>query len=288
MAAINSGNVITLSDGTTLPRIGQGTWYMGDHPSKKAEEIRTLQLGVELGLSLIDTAEMYGDGRSETLVGEAVAGIRDRVFLVSKVYPHHAGLKHIARSCEDSLQRLQTDHLDLYLLHWRGSVPLSETVEGMEKLVEAGKIRRWGVSNLDIADMKELFRAAKGTHCVTNQVLYHLGSRGIEYDLLPWHREHRIPIMAYCPLAQAGALRKGLVEHQVVKEIAESHQVQPLQLLLAWCIRSDDVIAIPKASSEKHVIQNAAVGSMQLTDEDLKRLDDVFLKPTRKVSLDIV
>lgn len=223
--------MVTLPDGTSLPRIGQGTWYMGDDPSKKNEELRALRRGVELGLNLIDSAEMYGDGRSESLVGEAIEGIRDQVFLVSKVYPHNAGRNRIAVSCEQSLKRLKTDRLDLYLLHWRGSIPLSETVEAMEQLVEAGKILRWGVSNLDTDDMKDLFDAARGTNCMVDQVLYHLGSRGVEYDLLPWLRERKIPMMAYSPLAQAGTLRRGLVEHPAVKEIADRHGVKPLQIL---------------------------------------------------------
>lgn len=284
----NTERTVRLPDGTLLPRLGQGTWYIGDEPSKRKEEIQTLRLGVELGMYLIDTAEMYGDGKSESLVGEAIEGIRDDVFLVSKVYPHNSGLGRIAKSCEDSLKRLKTDRLDLYLLHWRGSVPLSETIEGMERLVEAGKILRWGVSNLDTDDMKELIHLDKGTHCVTNQVLYHLGSRGIEYDLLPWQREHRMPIMAYCPMAQAGSLRKGLVGNQVVKDIAERHEITPFQLLLAWCIRSGDVIAIPKASKKEHVVENAAAGRIELTEEDLNRLDEVFPKPSRKIPLDIV
>ncbi|MCK8487502.1 aldo/keto reductase [Paenibacillus glucanolyticus] len=280
--------MVTLTDGTTLPRIGQGTWYMGDEPSMKNEELRTLRRGVELGLNLIDSAEMYGDGRSESLVGEAIEGIRDQVFLVSKVYPHNAGLNRIVGSCEQSLKRLKTDRLDLYLLHWRGSIPLSETVEAMEQLVEAGKILRWGVSNLDTDDMKELFDAARGTNCMVDQVLYHLGSRGVEYDLLPWLRERKIPIMAYSPLAQAGTLRRGLVEHPAVKEIADRHGVKPLQILLAWCIRSGDVIAIPKASTAAHVEENAEAERIKLTEEDLGMLDEAFFKPTRKVRLDII
>jgi diketogulonate reductase-like aldo/keto reductase len=283
-----SEKTVTLLDGTLLPRLGQGTWYVGDDPSKKSEEIRTLRLGVELGMSLIDTAEMYGDGRSESLVGEAVEAIRDQVFLVSKVYPHHADLNHIVKSCEESLRRLKTDRLDLYLLHWRGSVPLSEMVEGMEKLVQEGKILRWGVSNFDTSDMKELTGLVKGTHCMTNQVLYHMGSRGIEYDLLPWHRKNKMPIMAYCPLAQAGALRKELVEHEKVRAIAHKYKVTSFQILLAWCIRNGDVIAIPKASSEEHVFANASAGLIELTEDDLKKMDEAFSKPTRKIPLDIV
>lgn len=286
--ATNTINTVKLPDGTQVPRLGQGTWFMGDNPSKRQEEISSLQLGVELGMNMIDTAEMYGDGRSESLVGEAIRGIRDQVFLVSKVYPHNAGLKRITESCEASLKRLGTDHLDLYLLHWRGSIPFSETVEGMERLVEQGKIARWGVSNLDTSDMKELSKVAKGTNCVTNQVLYHLGSRGIEYDLLPWQRERSMPIMAYCPLAQGGSLRLGLTENKTVERIAQEHGVQPLQILLAWCIRSGDVIAVPKASTCDHVLQNAAAGAIQLTADDLDQLDQAFPAPTRKLPLDIV
>ncbi|MFE5321683.1 aldo/keto reductase [Paenibacillus sp. NPDC056579] len=280
--------MVTLPDGTILPAIGQGTWLIGENPSKRKQEISTLRLGVELGMTVIDTAEMYGEGSTEELVGDGIKDIRDQVFLISKVYPHNAGGASITRSCEQSLKRLKTDRLDLYLLHWRGRVPLSETVEGMERLVEAGKIRRWGVSNLDTADMKELFGIAKGGNCIINQVLYHLGSRGIEVDLLPWQKAHSIPIMAYSPLAQAGALRRELVDDPVVKDIAAQLCISPFQLLLAWCIQNDDVLAIPKASTEEHVRQNAAVSEIDFTQNDLNRLDAVFPKPSRKVPLDII
>ncbi|NOU97184.1 aldo/keto reductase [Paenibacillus sp. LMG 31456] len=279
---------VLLADGTPLPRLGQGTWNIGDDPSKRDEEIRTLRLGVELGMNLIDTAEMYGEGNSEQLVGEAIKGIRDEVFIVSKVYPHNAGLTRIATSCEASLRRLRTDRLDLYLLHWRGNVPLSETIEGMEKLVQEGKIARWGVSNLDTADMKELLRYDKGARCVTDQVLYHLASRGIEYDLLPLLREHRMPIMAYCPLAQAGSLRRGLVENKALQNIANKYNVTPYQLLLAWCTHEGDVIAIPKASSEEHVVDNAQAIFIDLSEEDIRSLDAEYAKPSRKMPLDMV
>ncbi|AJY77685.1 hypothetical protein VN24_12170 [Paenibacillus beijingensis] len=279
---------VRLPDGTSLPCIGQGTWQMGDDPSARKEEIRALRFGVELGMKVIDTAEMYGDGRAETLVGEAIRGVRDEVFLVSKVLPHNAGGSRLARSCEQSLKRLGTDVVDLYLLHWRGSVPLSDTVEGMEKLVQAGKIRRWGVSNLDTDDMEELFKLAKGTHCATNQVLYHLGSRGIEFDLLPWMRERSMPVMAYCPLAQAGSLRRGMTDHPVVKEIAADHNASALQLLLAWCVRGGNVLAIPKASTTDHVLDNAKAGMIELSPEELARLNDIFPAPTEQVPLDIV
>ncbi|ULO06159.1 aldo/keto reductase [Paenibacillus sp. 19GGS1-52] len=281
-------NRLLLSDGASVPRIGQGTWFMGDSEAHREEEIAALRLGVELGLDLIDTAEMYGDGRSEELVGEALEGIREKVFLVSKVYPYHAGNEHLARSCEESLSRLKTDHLDLYLLHWRGNIPLEETVEGMEKLVAAGKIARWGVSNLDMGDMKELLHIAEGTHCVTNQVLYHLGSRGIEHELLPWLRGHKIPVMAYSPLAQAGSLRKGLLESEAVQEIALTHGVSPLQVLLAWSIRDGDIIAIPKAGTMKHVAENAAAGLITFTKDDLWKLEDAFPRPSWKVPLDMI
>lgn len=279
---------ITLKDGTVLPAIGQGTWNMGDDSSRRQEEIQALQYGLDLGLNVIDTAEMYGEGRSESLVGEAIRGRRDDVFLVSKVYPHNAGGGKLIHSCEQSLQRLGTDHLDLYLLHWRGQIPLHDTVAGMEQLVADGKIRRWGVSNLDVEDMNALLSIPEGKNCAVNQVLYHLGSRGIEYDLLPWQQEHQMPIMAYSPLAQAGSLRRELMNHPVVEQIAAEHEAQSFQVMLAWCIRSGHVMAIPKASSKEHVESNAASAALELSTEQLKRLDEAFAVPQHKVPLDIV
>ncbi|WP_019912540.1 aldo/keto reductase [Paenibacillus sp. HW567] len=277
-----------LPDGTSVPRLGQGTWNMGDSDASRTEEIAALRLGVELGLQLIDTAEMYGEGRSEELVGEAIRGIRNEVFLVSKVYPHNAGKERLTRSCEASLKRLGTDYLDLYLLHWRGNVPLEETVEGMEQLVASGKIARWGVSNLDTEDMRELMHIPGGDHCATNQVLYHLGSRGIEHELLPWQRSHNIPVMAYSPLAQAGTLRKGLAENETVQEIARNHGATPLQVMLAWSIREGNMIAIPKASTRRHVAENAAAAKIRLSNEECWRLDDAFPQPSWKVPLDML
>lgn len=279
---------IRMPDGAVLPRLGQGTWFMGEDPLNRAEEIAALRHGVELGMNLIDTAEMYGDGRSEELVGEALKGIRDSVFLVSKVYPHNAAGAKLVSSCEASLKRLGTDHLDLYLLHWRGNIPLEETVQGMESLVASGRIARWGVSNFDTSDMQELLRIPGGNHCAVNQVLYHLGSRGIEHELLPWLRGHRIPVMAYSPLAQAGALRKGLTENETVQRIARSHGVTPLQLLLAWSIREGDIAAIPKSGSRRHVEENAAAGKLELTADELWELDDAFPQPSWKVPLDMI
>ncbi|WP_017727788.1 aldo/keto reductase [Halalkalibacterium ligniniphilum] len=279
---------VTLPDGTPVPCLGQGTWYMGEDPKAKAQEIKALQLGIELGMTLIDTAEMYGNGGSERLVGEAIKGLRNDVFLVSKVYPHNAGLEKISTACENSLKRLGTDRLDLYLLHWIGGIPLEETVEGMEKLKKDGKILRWGVSNFDTDDMKELWRTKDGVNCVTNQVLYHLGSRGIDFDLLPWQQERHLPIMAYSPLAHGGALRKQLADDPVVTDVAANYNVTPLQIALAWTIRTNQVIAIPKAVQVQHVIENAEAGTIELTTEDLIRLEQVFPKPTRKMPLDII
>jgi diketogulonate reductase-like aldo/keto reductase len=239
-------------------------------------------------MTVIDTAEMYGEGLSEQLVGEAIQGIRDQVFLVSKVYPHNAGLKRVVTSCEMSLKRLRTDHLDLYLLHWRGSVPLIETIEGMEKLIRDGKIRRWGVSNLDMSDMKELLRQPGGERCSTNQVLYHLGSRGIEYDLLPWQEKNSIPVMAYCPLAQAGVLRRGLMSNAALNTVASRHEATPAQILLAWCTRHPNVLAIPKAADLSHVKENAAAAAIHLTDEDLSMLDAAFPPPVGPTPLEMV
>lgn len=280
--------MVKLSDGTTVPVLGQGTWFMGENESNKKDEVKTLQLGIELGMTLIDTAEMYGNGGAERVVGEAIKNRREEVFLVSKVYPYHSGLNKITTACENSLKRLGTDYLDLYLLHWRGNVPLSEVIEGMEKLKKEGKIRRWGVSNFDVDDSKELFDLPNGRNCVTNQVLYHLGSRGIEFDLLPWQREQKMPTMAYSPLAQGGTLKKQLLKNQTILDLAQKYHASPIQIILAWCIRSNDVIAIPKASKIEHVIDNAKAASIYLNKEDLERMDREFPSPNRKVPLDII
>ncbi|MBT2288783.1 aldo/keto reductase [Paenibacillus albidus] len=284
----NRSKRVLLPDGASVPQLGQGTWNMAEDAARREEEIAALRLGVELGMNLIDTAEMYGEGAAEELVGEAIRGIRDEVFLVSKVYPHNAGKGRLALSCEGSLKRLNTDRLDLYLLHWRGNIPLEETVAEMEKLVAQGKIARWGVSNLDTADMKALLQITDGSHCVTNQVLYHLGSRGIEYELLPWLRGRQIPVMAYSPLAQAGSLRKGLLENETVQKVAASHGVTPLQILLAWTLRDTDIIAIPKASTRNHVTENAAANLITLDKEEQLQLDAAFPPPSWKVPLDVI
>lgn len=280
--------VIQFSHQATLPAIGQGTWYMGESRSQRSTEVAALRAGVEQGLTLIDTAEMYADGGAEEVVGEALKGIRDNVFLVSKVYPWNAGGKKAIAACEASLRRLGTDHLDLYLLHWRGNYALDETVEVMETLIAQGKIARWGVSNLDYDDLQELWQVEGGEQCATNQVLYHLASRGIEYDLLPWCQQQSLPVMAYCPLAQAGRLRSGLLNNSTVTEIARAHNATAAQILLAWVISHQGVMAIPKASSVAHVEENAAALKIDLSADQLAKLDKAFPAPQRKMPLDVV
>ncbi|EGT3573612.1 aldo/keto reductase [Citrobacter amalonaticus] len=279
---------IVFTKEVTLPAIGQGTWYMGENASNRRAEVSALRAGVEHGLTLIDTAEMYADGGAEEVVGEALNGIRDRVFLVSKVYPWNAGGRKAIAACEGSLRRLRTDCLDLYLLHWSGSFSFEETVEAMETLIAQGKIRRWGVSNLDVDEMQALWQVAGGNQCATNQVLYHLASRGIEYDLLPWCQQHQLPVMAYSPLAQAGRLRSGLLNHPVVNDIARSHSATAAQILLAWVISHQSVMAIPKAASVEHVQQNAAALSITLSAQELAALDNAYPAPKGKTALDMV
>lgn len=275
-----------------VPAIGQGTWYMGEGLAPRQDEVRALQHGLSMGLTLIDTAEMYADGGAEDVVGEALVGRRHEAFLVSKVYPWNAGRDTAIAACEASLKRLNTDHLDLYLLHWPGDIPLEESLEAFERLHEAGKIRRFGVSNFDVDEMAALRSLPGGENCATNQVLYHLGSRGIEHSLLPWQRDHGIPTMAYSPLAQAGSLRRDLLTHPEILEIASSLGITPTQLLLAWAIRPldghRDVIAIPKATGLEHVEQNAGALTIELTHETLNRLDAAFPAPGGKEPLDII
>ncbi|MBU9840432.1 aldo/keto reductase [Rahnella aceris] len=279
---------VQLPDGTTVPAIGQGTWYMGERNSDLRAEVKALQQGLDAGMTLIDTAEMYADGGAERVVGEAISGRRDDVFLVSKVYPHHAGGAKAIAACEQSLKRLKTDCLDLYLLHWRGSIPLHDTVAAMEKLQQSGKIRRWGVSNLDTDDMQALWNIPGGNACMTNQVLYHAAARGIEFDLLPWCEEHSVPVMAYCPLAQAGKLRHDVLTAPVMQEIANARGVSSAQIALAWVTRTGNVIAIPKAVQPQHVKDNAAALTLSLTADEIARIDTVFPAPNHKTPLDMV
>ncbi|KOC89060.1 aldo/keto reductase [Winslowiella iniecta] len=279
---------VTFADVITLPAIGQGSWYMGEDPHQRQQEVAALQAGLECGLTLIDTAEMYADGGAEQVVGEALIGRRDAAWLVSKVYPWNAGEIDAVEACERSLRRLKTDYLDLYLLHWRGTIPLEETIRAMETLQRQGKIRHWGVSNFDHEDMQELWQEPGGEACATNQVLYHLASRGIEYDLLPECQQRRMPVMAYCPLAQAGRLRRDLMNNPTLNQIAQQKRISVAQLLLAWVIRHEGVIAIPKASSVVHVQENAAALQVMLTAGEQAAINQQFPPPMAKMPLDVV
>lgn len=280
---------LKLNDGSRMSRLGMGTWYLGENKAARKQEIEALRAGIHAGCSLIDTAEMYGSGKSEQLIGEAIKGIdRSSLFIVSKVYPHNAGRAHIFDALDRSLRNLRTDYLDLYLLHWRGQVPLRETVECMEQLVKEGKIRRWGVSNFDTDDMEELFSVKNGDHCAVNQVLYHLGSRGVEYDLMPWLEEHHVPLMAYCPLAQGGDLRRGLLNNKAVQMVAEQRHITAMQVLLAFVLHHENVIAIPRSGKAEHVLENCQAAEIKLTEEEYRLLDRAFPAPDHKVWLDIV
>ena len=275
-------NLIHFPDGTQVPALGQGTWMMAEQPARRADELAALRAGVELGLTLIDTAEMYADGESERLVGEAIRGLREQVFLVSKAYPQNASRQRLPQACEASLKRLGTDRLDLYLLHWRGRVPLAETVEAMENLVAAGKIRRWGVSNLDTTDLRELV-AAGGAACATDQVLYNLTRRGPEYDLLPWLAGQGIPFMAYSPVEQGRLL--GNSQLQVV---AAGLGATPAQVALAWVLRHGHVMAIPRAGRVAHVQENRAAAELHLSANDLAALDAAFPRPGQRQPLEML
>ncbi|MBV5262650.1 aldo/keto reductase [Pinisolibacter aquiterrae] len=274
---------VRLLDGTIVPAIGQGTWTTGEDPRLRAEEIATLREGIDRGASLIDTAEMYGEGASEDLVGEAIAGRRDEVFLVSKVYPWNASRAGTIAACERSLKRLRTDRIDLYLLHWRGEHPLAETVAAFEALKKAGKIRRWGVSNFDHGDMDELMDGKVGGACATDQVLYNLSRRGIEWDLLPWARSINLPIMAYSPLEQAR-----LLFDRELKTIAEGRGVTAAQLALAWVVDRGGVIAIPKASSRRRLAENLGALDVEITPEVRAALDLAFPPPHRATPLEML
>ncbi|BCG78976.1 aldo/keto reductase [Mesorhizobium sp. 113-3-3] len=272
-----------LQTGEEVPVLGQGTWGMGEKPNRRADEVSALRLGLDLGMSLIDTAEMYGDGGAEEIVGEVVAGRRDEVFIVSKVLPTHASRLGVATACANSLKRLRTDRIDLYLLHWRLGTPLAETVAGFELLKAAGKIRHWGVSNFDIADMVELAGVADGKSAQTNQVLYNLMRRGIEYDLLPWCRQRGIPIMAYSPVEQGV-----LADDGRLAKVAERYGVSRSQIALAWVLRQEGVIAVAKASKLDHVRENRAAHDIRIMPEDLHNLDRAFPPPTGKRPLEIL
>ncbi len=279
---------VELSNQARVPCIGQGTWFLGDDPSTRKDEIAALRTGIEAGMTLIDTAEMYGNGKSEKLVGEAIRSYdRDSLYLVSKVLPNHAGRSHMRVSCENTLKRMGIEQLDLYLYHWRGQIPLAESVEELEKLKDAGLIKEWGVSNLDIEDMEELEEYDVNRHCLVNQVLYHTGSRGIEYSLLPYMRERGIALMSYCPLAQAGTLRRGLFQNRILQEIAHNHDATVPQVLLAWNVRGGDTIAIPRTGNSAHTLENAKAADIVLSQEEFDMIDQVYAAPSHKTWLDM-
>lgn len=265
---------VTLPSGERVPAFGLGTWYMGEHRAKRAEEIATLRLGLDLGLTLIDTAEMYGEGQAEELIAEAIGDRRDEAFLVSKVYPHNASRQGAVAACEHSLRRLGTDRLDLYLLHWRGGAALAETMQAFMALQQAGKIRHYGVSNLDLADMQELWSVPGGLAVATDELLYNLMRRGIEWDLLPWLRERRVPIMAYSPIEQGKLLR-----NPKLAKFAKAYGMTPAQAALAWLLAHDDVIVIPKTGRRERLKENLAALDHQLTPAQLAELDHLFSPP---------
>lgn len=272
---------IIFPDKTEVCSLGQGTWYMGDNPNCRNEEIRTLQEGIDLGMTVIDTAEMYGNGRSERLVGEAIEGRRNKVFLISKVLPSNADYEGTISACEHSLKRLKTDVIDLYLLHWRGRYPLQLTIEAMEELQKAGKIRSWGVSNFDVDDMEELEHIAEG--CAANEVLYNLYRRGTEYDLQPWCLKRNIPVIAYSPIEQGR-----LLDDPTLKKIALKHESTPAQIALAWVISHPNILAIPKAGTVKHVKENHGALKVNLDEEDRRLLNEAWPAPEEKQPLEML
>lgn len=277
---------VRLPSGRSMPALGQGTWNMGESRSARGAEVAALQLGLDLGLNLIDTAEMYGDGGAEEVVGAAiVGGRRDAVFLVSKVYPHNATVAGVRQACERSLRRLGTDRLDLYLLHWRGNVPLAETLDGLLALQREGKILEFGVSNFDRDDMLEAAGLPGGDAIATNQVLYNLVKRGVEWDLLPWMHQRHMPLMAYSPLESNPADSSSLLRNKVLMELAARHGVTPAQLAVAWLLHQKDVVVIPKAVQPEHVEQNRAAMTIVLADTDLRELDAAFPPPQRATAL---
>ena len=285
-------HTVTLRNGDQVPALGIGTWYLGEDRTKRKQELESLKEGVHAGMTLIDTAEMYGSGKAELLVKEAMRESlkemkREELYLVSKVLPNHAGKGRIETALDNTLMRMGVEQLDLYLYHWRGSYPLEETVAEFERVKKAGKIKEWGVSNFDIDDMEELWETPGGQNCLVNQVLYHTGSRGIEYSLLPWMREHEVALMSYCPLAQAGTLKRGLMTHPVLVGLAEKYNATVEQIMLAWNIRDGYTIAIPRSGKAEHTLQNAGADLITLSEEDYQAIDRAFPKPVRKEYLDM-
>ena len=274
---------VRLSDGAAVSALGVGTWHMGESARRRTREVAALRAAIAAGMTVVDTAEMYGDGGAEQIVGDAIAGLRDRVFVVSKVYPHNAGRKSAIAACERSLRRLRTDHLDLYLLHWRGRVPLAETVDAFERLRSDGKIVRWGVSNFDVRDIEALLALPAGRNCAVNQVLYHLGERGVEWALAALCRRNEIALMAYSPFGEGA-----LLANAELRRIARAIGATPAQLALAWLLSRDRVIAIPKASDVAHVAENRACTNVLVTNETLAALDRAFPPPRRATRLAVI
>ena len=276
---------VRLPSGRSMPALGQGTWNMGESRSARGAEVAALRLGLDLGMHLIDTAEMYGEGGAEEVVGEAIAGRRDAVFLVSKVYPHNASRAGVRQACERSLRRLGTDRLDLYLLHWRGDVPLSETLDGLLALQREGKIVEFGVSNFDRDDMNEASGLPGGDAIATNQVLYNLVKRGVEWDLLPWMHKRHMPMMAYSPLESSAAASSAMLGNATLVDLAARHGITPAQLAVAWLLHQPGVVVIPKAVQLEHVEQNRAALNVMLSAADLAELDQAFPAPQRATPL---
>jgi diketogulonate reductase-like aldo/keto reductase len=272
-----------LPSGEEVPVLGQGTWGFGEHPANRQNEIDALRFGIDIGMKLIDTAEMYGDGAAEELIGKAIEGRREQTFIVDKVLPQNATRKGTVEACEQSLRRLATDRIDLYLLHWRGAVPLAETLAGFDDLLRAGKIRYWGVSNFDVPDMESVAALPGGAALATDQVLYNLMRRGIEYDLMPWCEQRNIPIMAYSPLEQGR-----LMGDPEIRRIADEHSASPAQIALAWVLRKEGLIAVPKAGTPGHVKQNRISLDIHLSLDELAALDRAFPAPDRKVPLEMI
>jgi diketogulonate reductase-like aldo/keto reductase len=274
-------HTVTFPNGSIVPTLGQGTWHIGEAEKERDAEIKALQLGLDLGMTLIDTAEMYSDGEAEKVVGQAISGRRADVHLVSKVCPHNASRKGAVAACERSLRRLKTDCLDLYLLHWRGSIPLQETLSAFEDLRQTGKIRSFGVSNFDKPDMEQIMELPGGDGTATNQVLYNLQRRGIEWDLLPWCRQRRIPVIAYSPIEQGRLLAS-------LRPFGERRGLSPAQVALAWVLSQEGIIAIPKASNIQHVLENRSAAEIVLSEEDQTELDALYPRPGGKVPLEML
>jgi diketogulonate reductase-like aldo/keto reductase len=274
---------LSLPNGDTVPVLGQGTWKMGESRSRRRDEVAALMHGIDLGMTLVDTAEMYAEGGAEEVIAEAIKGRRAKVFLVSKVYPHNASKRGVQHACEQSLRRLKTDRLDLYLLHWRGSVPLEETVAGFEALQRDGKIRHWGVSNFDVDDMEELVRVPGGDACATNQILYNVARRGPEFDLLPWLAGRKMPAMAYSPVDHARLPRRSPLD-----DLAQKHGVSAIQVALAWVLRQPGVFAIPKSGRIEHVRDNRRALDLALSADDLAAIDAHFRPPRSKQPLEML